>query len=45
MNEEGKEETEVRRTQEDIERCASGFPWWLSGKEFARQCRRLRFDP
>ena len=21
------------------------FPWWLSGKEPAYQCRRLRFDP
>ena len=23
--------------------CA--LPWWLSGKEFACQCRRLGFDP
>ena len=22
-----------------------GLPWWLSGKEFACQCRRRRFDP
>ena len=22
-----------------------GLPWWLSGKEFAGQCRRFRFDP
>ena len=22
-----------------------GLPWWLSGKESACQCRRLRFDP
>ena len=22
-----------------------GLPWWLSGKESAHQCRRLRFDP
>ena len=22
-----------------------GLPWWLSGKEFACQCRRCRFDP
>ena len=22
-----------------------GLPWWLSGKEPACQCRRLRFDP
>jgi len=22
-----------------------GFPWWLSGKESACQCRRHRFDP
>ena len=22
-----------------------GLPWWLSGKEPASQCRRLRFDP
>ena len=22
-----------------------GFPWWLSGKEFALQCRRQGFDP
>ena len=21
------------------------FPWWLSGKEFACQCRKHRFDP
>ena len=21
------------------------IPWWLSGKEFARQCRGHRFDP
>ena len=21
------------------------FPWWLSGKESADQCRRCRFDP
>ena len=21
------------------------LPWWLRGKEFTRQCRRLRFDP
>ena len=21
------------------------LPWWLSGKEFACQCRRLGFDP
>ena len=24
---------------------AFGFPWWLSGKEPACQCRRCRFDP
>ena len=23
----------------------NGLPWWLSGKESAYQCRRLRFDP
>ena len=23
----------------------TGFPWWLSGKESARQCRRHRFNP
>ena len=23
----------------------AGFPWWLSGKESACQCRRHRFDP
>ena len=23
----------------------SGLPWWLSGKEFACQCRRHGFDP
>ena len=22
-----------------------GSPWWLSGKEYTCQCRRLRFDP
>ena len=22
-----------------------GFPWWLSGKEVACQCRRLAFNP
>ena len=22
-----------------------GLPWWLSGKEFTCQCRRLRFNP
>ena len=22
-----------------------GLPWWLSGKEFAFQCRRCRLDP
>ena len=22
-----------------------GFPWWLSGKEFACQCRRYGFNP
>ena len=22
-----------------------GLSWWLSGKESACQCRRLRFDP
>ena len=22
-----------------------GLPWWISGKEFACQCRRHRFDP
>ena len=22
-----------------------GLPWWLNGKESARQCRRLGFDP
>ena len=21
------------------------LPWWLTGKELACQCRRLRFDP
>ena len=26
-------------------RTRSGLPWWLSGKEFACQCRRCRFDP
>ena len=24
---------------------ALGLPWWLSGKESACQCRRLRFNP
>ena len=24
---------------------ANGFPWWLSGKESACQCRRCGFDP
>ena len=23
----------------------TGLPWWISGKEFPCQCRRLRFDP
>ena len=23
----------------------TGLPWWISGKEFSCQCRRLRFDP
>ena len=23
----------------------TGLPWWLRGKEFAHQCRRLEFDP
>ena len=23
---------------------AKGLPWWLSGKESACQCKRLRFD-
>ena len=22
-----------------------GFPWWLSGKEYAFQCKRCRFNP
>ena len=22
-----------------------GLPWWLSGKESTRQCRRRRFNP
>ena len=22
-----------------------GLPWWLSGKEFACQCKRHEFDP
>ena len=22
-----------------------GLPWWFSGKESSRQCRRHRFDP
>ena len=22
-----------------------GLPWWLSGKEYACQCRRCKFDP
>ena len=25
--------------------CFCGVPGWLSGKESACQCRRLRFDP
>ena len=24
---------------------SSGLPWWLSGKEFACQCKRHRFNP
>ena len=26
-------------------KCESGLPWWLSGKEFTRQCRRHEFNP
>ena len=25
--------------------CLTGLPWWLSGKEYACQCRRHGFDP
>ena len=28
-----------------ITEAAIGLPWWLSGKEFACQCRRQGFDP
>ena len=29
----------------DKAKMANGLPWWLSGKEFAYECRKLRFNP
>ena len=29
----------------DKAKMANGFLWWLSGKEFAYECRKLRFNP
>ena len=29
----------------DLPTCTSGFPWWLSSKERACQCRRRGLDP
>ena len=33
------------RTTKDRAHGTSRFPWWLSGKESACQCKRHRFDP
>ena len=29
----------------DKAKMANGLPCWLSGKEFAYECRKLRFNP
>ena len=29
----------------DKAKTANGLPCWLSGKEFAYECRKLRFNP
>ena len=28
-----------------LKKIHAGLPWWLSGKEFARQCRKCWFHP
>ena len=34
-----------READGDAQKIEIGFPWWLSGKESACQCRRPEFDP
>ena len=33
------------RTEKYIQYLMRELPWWLSGKQSACQCRRLRIDP
>ena len=35
----------TRRSLNSLNPVWPKLPWWLSGKEFAYQCRRLRFSP
>ena len=35
----------TRSSLNSLNRVWPKLPWWLSGKEFAYQCRRLRFNP
>ena len=39
------EEKKMKESRKSIKSAERGLPWWLSGKEFACQCRKNGFDP